>query len=137
MAGPVVRSSNLQFFLDRADQARAEAEAATLDHVRERCRRSEAAWSALAEKAQRGVDLRLEDEQRKAADAASNSDEDLTIKVEALPDRSSNHQRLGLRPTRTRLRASDGVRKVVLGGFRAEILLRRGGRVPSLSGPGR
>jgi len=76
LAGPVVRSSNLQFFLDRADQARAEAEAATLDHVRERFRRSEAAWYALAEKAQRGVDLRLEDEQRKAAGAASNSDED-------------------------------------------------------------
>lgn len=75
MAGPVIRNSNLQFFLDRADQARAEAEAATLDHVRERCRRSEAAWSALAQKAQRGVQLRLEDEQRKAADAASNSDE--------------------------------------------------------------
>ena len=75
LAGPVIRNSNLQFFLDRADQARAEAEAATLDHVRERCRRSEAAWSALAQKAQRGVQLRLEDEQRKAADAASNSDE--------------------------------------------------------------
>lgn len=76
MAGPVLRNSNLQFFLDRADQARAEAEAATLNHVRERCRRSEAAWSALAQKAQRGVQLRLEDQQRKAADAASNSDED-------------------------------------------------------------
>jgi len=54
LAGPIVRSSNLQFFLARAEQARVEAEAATLDHVRERCRRSEAAWSALADKAQRG-----------------------------------------------------------------------------------
>ena len=76
MAGPIVRSSNLQFFLARADQARAEAEAATLDLVRERCRRSEAAWSALAEKAQRGERLRTEDQQRKAAVAASNSNED-------------------------------------------------------------
>jgi hypothetical protein len=76
LAGPIVRSSNLQFFLDRADQARAEAEAATLDLVRERCRRSEAAWSALAEKAQEGERLRIEDQKRKAATAASISNED-------------------------------------------------------------
>ena len=66
MAGPVIRSSNLQFFLARADQARAEAEAATLDHVRERCRRSEAAWSALADKAERSERLRDQDAKRKA-----------------------------------------------------------------------
>jgi len=76
LAGPFVRSSNLQFLLDRADQARVEAEAATLDLVRERCRRSETAWSALAEKAQRGEELRLEDQKRKAAVAASISNED-------------------------------------------------------------
>jgi hypothetical protein len=76
LAGPVLRNSNLQFFLDRADQARAEAEAATLNHVRERCRRSEAAWSALADKAQRGERLRIEDQKRKAAEAASISNED-------------------------------------------------------------
>lgn len=66
LAGPVIRSSNLQFFLARADQARAEAEAATLDHVRERCRRSEAAWSALADKAERSERLRDQDAKRKA-----------------------------------------------------------------------
>jgi hypothetical protein len=76
LAGPIVRSSNLQFFLDRADQARAEAEAATLDLVRERCRRSEAAWSAIADKAERGERLRIEDQKRKAAIAASISNED-------------------------------------------------------------
>jgi len=76
LAGPFVRSSNLQFLLARADQARVEAEAATLDLVRERCRRSETAWSALAEKAQRGEELRLEDQKRKAAVAASISNED-------------------------------------------------------------
>ena len=69
MAGPVIRSSNLQFFLARADQARAEAEAATLDHVRERCRRSEAAWTALADKAQRSEQLREQDAKRKAESA--------------------------------------------------------------------
>jgi len=76
LAGPIVRSSNLQFFLDRAEQARVEGEAATLDLVRERFRRSEAAWTALAEKAQRGERLRFEDQKRKAAEAASISNED-------------------------------------------------------------
>ena len=75
MAGPAVRSSNLQFFLARAEQARAEAEAATLDHVRERCRRSEDAWSALADKALRGEQLRIEDQKRKAATAPSSNEE--------------------------------------------------------------
>jgi len=70
LAGPVIRSSNLQFFLARADQARAEAEAATLDHVRERCRRSEAAWTALADKAERSERLREQDAKRKAAETA-------------------------------------------------------------------
>jgi hypothetical protein len=76
LPGPIVRSSNLQFFLARAQQARVEAEGATLDHVRERCRRSEAAWSALADKAQRGERLRIEDQKRKAAKAASIANED-------------------------------------------------------------
>ena len=66
MSGPVIRNSNLQFFLARAAQAREEAEAATLDHVRERCRRSEAAWNALADKAQRTERLRESEAQRKA-----------------------------------------------------------------------
>jgi hypothetical protein len=76
LPGPIVRSSTLQFFLARAEQARTEAEAATLDLVRERCRRSEAAWSALAGKAQPGALLRIEDQKRKAAEAASISNED-------------------------------------------------------------
>jgi hypothetical protein len=59
-------NTNLDFFLARAAQARAEAEAATLDHVRERCRRSEAAWTALAHKAQRSERMREEEAKRKA-----------------------------------------------------------------------
>jgi hypothetical protein len=70
LSGPVIRNSNLQFFLARAAQAREEAEAATLDHVRERCRRSEAAWAALAHKANRSERLREEEAQRKAEAAA-------------------------------------------------------------------
>ena len=67
MSGPVIRGTSLQFFLARAEQARAEGEAATLEHVRERCQRSEAAWMALADKARRSERLREEEAERKAA----------------------------------------------------------------------
>lgn len=60
-------ASNLSFFLARAEQARAEGEAATLSHVRERCQRSEAAWTALADKARRSERLREQEAERKAA----------------------------------------------------------------------
>jgi hypothetical protein len=66
LPGPVIRSSNLQFFLARAEQARSEADAATLDHVRERCRRSEAAWQALADRAERSEQLREAEAVRKS-----------------------------------------------------------------------
>jgi hypothetical protein len=69
LSGPVIRSSNLDFFIARAEQARAEAEAATLAHVRERCRRSEAAWQALASKAERSERMREQEAERKAAAA--------------------------------------------------------------------
>lgn len=67
MSGPVIRSTNLDFFLARAEQARAEGEAATLAHVRERCQRSEAAWQALADKAIRSERMREAEAERKAA----------------------------------------------------------------------
>ena len=66
MSGPIIRNSNLQFFLARAKQARAEGDEATLEHVRERCRRSEAAWTALAEKAQPSEGLREGEARRNA-----------------------------------------------------------------------
>ena len=47
----MANSGTLQFYLDRADQARVDAEAATLSNVRDRCRRSEAAWTQLADRA--------------------------------------------------------------------------------------
>ena len=62
----IIRSSNLEFFRARAAQAAAEADAATLDHVRERCRRSEAAWQALADRAERSDKLREAEAMRKA-----------------------------------------------------------------------
>jgi len=51
-------STHLEFYVARAEQARADAEAATLDNVRERCRRSEAAWNELADRAARTEQLR-------------------------------------------------------------------------------
>ena len=61
----IIRSSSLEFFRARAAEANADAEAATLDHVRERCRRSEAAWTALADRAQRSEELRVAEAVRK------------------------------------------------------------------------
>lgn len=59
-------SSSLEFYRARAAQARAEADNATLVHVRDRCRRSEAAWTALADRAERSEKLKAAEEQRKA-----------------------------------------------------------------------
>lgn len=54
----MAQSPQLTFYLARAAQANADAEAATLDNVRERCRRSEEAWTLLAERAQRTEKMR-------------------------------------------------------------------------------
>lgn len=43
-----IRPRDLDAYLARADEARAQAEMATLDNVRERCLRSEAAWREMA-----------------------------------------------------------------------------------------
>ena len=67
MSGPVVRSSNLEFFRARAAQAHADGEAATLDNVRERCRRSEEAWMSLADKAERSERMKESEIERRAA----------------------------------------------------------------------
>ena len=77
-AAPKLRNSNLDFLLSRAAQARQESEEATLEHVRERCLRSEAAWNALADKARRGERFREDEKERKAAQAAQVNDEDIS-----------------------------------------------------------
>jgi hypothetical protein len=59
-------NTNLDFYLARAAQARAEGQAATLTHVRERCQRSEAAWQALADRAERSEQLKAAEARRKA-----------------------------------------------------------------------
>jgi len=45
-------------YLQRAAEARTQAEEATLDNVRDRCLRSEAAWIAMADRAERNEKMR-------------------------------------------------------------------------------
>ena len=58
--------TQLQFYRARADQARADADAATLGHVRERCLRSLEAWEALASRAAKAEAMRADEAFRKA-----------------------------------------------------------------------
>lgn len=51
-------STNHEFYRARAAEARADAEAATLGNVRDRCLRSEAAWTEMADRVQRGERMR-------------------------------------------------------------------------------
>jgi hypothetical protein len=61
--------TQLEFYLARAAQARADADAATLDNVRDRCLRSEAAWTQLADRAARTEQMRNALTEAKAAAA--------------------------------------------------------------------
>ena len=62
--------SQHDFYLARAAEAHADAEAATLDNVRQRCLRAEAAWSEMAARAARTERMRARTEAEKAALAA-------------------------------------------------------------------
>ena len=60
-------SNQHEFYLARAAEARADADAATLDNVRDRCLRSEAAWVEMAARAGRTEKMRAKSEAAKAA----------------------------------------------------------------------
>jgi hypothetical protein len=60
-----------EVYLARAAAARADADAATLDNVRERCLRSEAAWKEMADRAERTERMRATLLSEKAAAAGS------------------------------------------------------------------
>ena len=62
-------STHHQFYLDRAADARRDADAATLTNVRERCLRAAAAWDDLANRVARTERMRAETEAKKAAEA--------------------------------------------------------------------
>lgn len=59
-----MNESNL--YRARAEQCRAEADAATLANVRERCLRAESAWIAMAERGERTDAMRLSREPKPA-----------------------------------------------------------------------
>lgn len=56
-------SQTLELYLARAEEAATEAKVATLDNVRERCLRSEAAWREMADRQIRIEQLRREKEE--------------------------------------------------------------------------
>ena len=53
-----IRRSDFDTYLQRADSARAEAEATNLANVRDRCLRAEAAWREMASRVARTEKLR-------------------------------------------------------------------------------
>ncbi len=59
-------SNQQDFYNARAAEARADADAATLDNVRDRCLRSEAAWAEMAARAGRTERMRAKTEAAKA-----------------------------------------------------------------------
>ena len=61
--------SQYEFYVTRAAEAKRDAEAATLDNVRQRCLRAEAAWSDMAARAGRTEKMRAKAEADKAAAA--------------------------------------------------------------------
>ncbi len=58
--------NQLDFYLERAAAARREADAATLDNVRDRCLRAALAWDEMASRAARTERMRADSEARKA-----------------------------------------------------------------------
>jgi hypothetical protein len=59
-----------QYYRDRAADARRDAEAASLDNVRDRCLRSATAWDQMAARLASTDRMRAETDARKAAAAA-------------------------------------------------------------------
>ena len=51
-------STNEDYYLARAAEARRDADQATLDNVRDRCLRAEDAWTRMAERAARTEEMR-------------------------------------------------------------------------------
>jgi hypothetical protein len=62
-------STQHDFYEARAAEARRDAEAATLDNVRDRCLRAASAWEAMAARAERGDTFRAKQAADKEAAA--------------------------------------------------------------------
>lgn len=64
-------SAQHDFYLERAEEARAGASAATLDNVRDRWLRAEATWSEMAARSRRGETMRAKLIADKASERAT------------------------------------------------------------------
>jgi hypothetical protein len=64
-------STQHEFYLARAAEARADADTAKLENVRQRALRSEAAWLTMAARAERSDRLRTEADAKKEAARAA------------------------------------------------------------------
>ena len=62
----IINRTNLDFFRARAAEAEADADAANLHQVRERFQPAQAAWQALADRAERSERMREMEAKRKA-----------------------------------------------------------------------
>lgn len=60
-------STTSDYYLARADESALEAQRASLDNVRDRCLRSEAAWRAMADRLSRAEAMRARQASEKAA----------------------------------------------------------------------
>ena len=67
-------SQNYEFYNTRANEAAAEAAAATLEKVRERALRSEMAWREMADRAKQMVNDAIEDFRAHGIDECVNDD---------------------------------------------------------------
>jgi hypothetical protein len=68
---------DFDLYQQRAAEARADADAAILDNVRDRCLRAEAAWKAMADRAARTERMRATLEAHKAAALAEAAETNL------------------------------------------------------------
>jgi urease accessory protein UreF len=64
-------SAQLEFYLERAAEARAIADAATLDNVRDRWLRSEASWTEMAVRREHADNMRVKLIAEKATERAA------------------------------------------------------------------
>ena len=74
-------------YIQRAEEARSDADDAVLANVRERCLRAEAAWKAMADRAARTENMRASLEAHKAAAvAAAAAEAEAEAEIQAEPE---------------------------------------------------
>ena len=69
--------SELETYQSRAAECRAQAEAATLQNVKDRCLRAEEAWNGMAQRLQRHERMRAESAAAKTEEALARSTAEL------------------------------------------------------------